>query len=182
MPCKCFSFKVPVLAKKTIKRTGQEKDGQVFIPAFRSGAISKGGIPCPAATGAHPISNAIGRQRILIPGQLACICGDTHQALAGVFPQPAVADPIYRNSASVDTKSTRQALRIVRGFFRQFKSCPAFPMSPVGNFKCCLRVLPNAIKADSQGLRYAWRRALTQLAIRHDGEVPPFLISAGADS
>lgn len=88
---------MPVLAEEAIKGAGLIKDGQVFVAIFCLPGVGKFWVTSPSTTGTYPISNAVGRQGVMVPANITLTGAGTDKPAFLVSPEPAIASPLRRN-------------------------------------------------------------------------------------
>jgi hypothetical protein len=83
---------------------------EVLIAVFQTFRIGIFRITTSAAGRADPTTYAIGRQRIVVPGEFALGGGDPFDSAANVFAQPTIAPIPISYLAAVHTKIAYDAL------------------------------------------------------------------------
>jgi hypothetical protein len=119
---------VPVLAKETIEGAGVEKNGKVFIASLRACAMGVLGEAGPGSAGANPVGHAVGRQRIVVPGELAFSCRNSSDLSSLIMSQPAIPQSALRNPAFIHAEIAGDSLIVLRGCPGQMIGGSAFLM------------------------------------------------------
>ena len=119
---------VPVLAIETIEGAGVEKDGKVLIASFRACAMGILGEPGPGPAGADPVGHAVGRQRIVVPGELSLFYRNSSDLSALIPPQAAIPQSAFGDSAFIYAEVAGNSTFILRGCFGKSMGSAALSM------------------------------------------------------
>jgi len=112
---------MPILTKKAVKATSMIKNGQVIEAILSSFGIGILGIPSTSSSRANPVSHAIRRQRVIIPGKKAFPGGRTDFPPFYILPYTAIPLLPQCQLTLIKTKITLNSLFITRRLGRKPK-------------------------------------------------------------
>ena len=114
---------LPVLTEQAVKGTGLVEDGEVLVAIFWSWAVGEFRIASFAAPGTHPVCHAVGGEWIIVPADIAPICGSAHKSTFLVPAKAAVASVADSDPAFVCAKVTLRPL-VSGGVSREVERAP----------------------------------------------------------
>ncbi len=169
---------MPVLAVKTVKIASLIKDRQVGITSLWPREIGITGITISRASGTNPISHAVGRQGIQVPGDLSPFWAPSDKPPFLNPPKTTISYLPLPQTTAVETKTTGDSPFCPWRFWRETKSQTTLSMNSVYFFGDLRPVISNAGDAKTDYFGDGWALLTTPTAQSHIW-IMPFLSIKG---
>ena len=126
---KCPLLKLVVLAVKAVKGARIVENSQVFISVFRAINMGIARVTASCACRTHKVSHTIGRQGVIIIGQVSLMGPSALQLSVADVSKTAKTCLAFWNATPVKTDATRNTLGITRRFYWKAVSLAASGMN-----------------------------------------------------
>jgi len=155
VPVRPLIPKMPVLAKKTVKVATLIENGEVLVAEFRTISVSEARIAYSCATGADPVGNTVGRERIVVKGDGSDIATPRPrtQTPTTVLIPPAKPCSTLGYNASVRAEVTGCSALRPRRSRRKSEAASQLTTPLRYSVQNILRMLTNAVSAETHSVR-----------------------------
>jgi len=163
---KGFVLEVVVLTIEAVKRAGLIEDGQVGVSVFRAFFAGISGIPASRASWTHKVCHAVGRERVVIEGDVSFVGSSAFQLSVMDPAEAAESDQTLADPATVRTDITGNAFWIPGGPLRQAVGLATSSMNLADLWPYLIKTASDAIhtKADDIGNGFSCLVAITASA------------------